>query len=613
MSIHLTTLDWGIILGVLACTFVVGLSTTRKASKGLDDFFVGNRSMPWWLLGISMVATTFDTNVPNLVTNIVRENGVSGNWIWFGMLPSGALAVFLYARLWRRSGAVTDLEFYEKRYSGKLASFLRGFRAVYLGVGLNVLVMATTILAAIKTGGILLGLTPWQSVSGALILTGIFSAAGGLQGVLFSDFLLFIIAMIGSVAAAFFAVAQPGVGGLAGMVEKLSAIPEQSWKLNLFQFHSWSDMVAMFIVPLTVIWWSVWYMGAEPGGGGFLVQRMLSAKNEKNAIGATLLFQIVHYAVRPWPWFIVALSSLVIYPDRGALCQAVGTVLPENQIQSDVAYSLMLTKLPPVWAGIVIASLIAAFISTISTLLNWGASYLVKDVYSRFLRKTASDKELVNVARFSTIVLLILSSSLALCLQSALSGLQILLAFGAGTGLVYMLRWFWWRINAESELVAMITASFFAIYFNVIHPRIFPNLPLSSNMSLLLSILATTICWLIPVFWGPKTDKQRLYEFCRQINPPGPGWKTVRNQAEKEGISLESNEKTCPILPSLWASIHACFLIYSLLFAIGEMIYGRWGTACLFLLLSLFFTWLTCHILAKEKKCLNVSQDDAGH
>lgn len=601
MDFHLTTIDWCIVIGVLLCTFLIGLSAAGKAGKSLEDFFIGNRSMPWWLLGVSMVATTFDTNVPNLVTNIVRDNGVSGNWLWLGMAPSGMLTVFVYSRLWRRSGAVTDLEFYELRYSGRLSSFLRGFRAVYLGLGLNVLVMATGILAAIKIGGAMLGLSPLQSVAGAMVITGIFSAAGGLQGVLFSDFLLFILAMSGAFAAAYYSVSQPEVGGLGGMYAKLTALPEQCWKLGLLQFRNWEDCVAMFIVPITIVWWAVWYMGAEPGGGGFMVQRMLAAKNERHAIGATLLFQVAHYALRPWPWFIVALCSLILYPDRESLIASVGNSLPESQIHSDVAYPLMLTRLPPVWAGIMVASLAAAFISTISTLLNWGASYLVHDVYARFLRRDASQRELVGAARVATFVILLLAGLLSFCLRSALDSLNILLSFGAGTGLLYMLRWFWWRINAAAELTAMIAAAVFALYFNVYHAQLFPSAAVSANMALVLSVVATTICWLIPVFCCRGTDKKQLYAFVKAINPPGPGWKAIRQAAAEEGVSLESEAKPAPLAASIWAAVVSCVFIYSILLGVGELIYGQYGRGAIYLAATVISAWATYRLWRRSE------------
>ena len=538
--------------------------------------------MPWWLLGFSMVATTFSTDTPNLVTNFVRVNGVCGNWGWWAMLPSGMLTVFLYAKLWHRSHAVTDVEFYELRYSGKTAAFLRGFRAVYLGLFFNVMVMASVTLAAIKIGGATLGLSPLQCVLGAMIITTIFSSAGGLRGVLLSDFFLFIVATAGALAAAYFSVKQPEVGGLSGMMQKFSESPALLKKTQPFGFQTVTDMIQLFLIPITFVWWSVWYSGAEPGGGGFIVQRMLAAKNEKHAVGATLFFNIAHYAVRPWPWIVVALCSLLVFPDHASLVKAVGNALPENQIADDVAYSLMLTRLPAGWIGLVIASLAAAYISTISTQLNWGASYLVNDFYVRFLDRNASQKRQVWAGRVFTVLLMVVSGVIALCLKNALSTFQILLSIGAGTGLLFLLRWFWWRINAAAEITAMVSSFVFAVYFNVFHAKIFPGYPLAPSVSMVIAVVLTTICWMLAAWIGPETDKQQLYRFCRMINPAGPGWNVVRQRAEKENVVLDDGTvRREPLLPGILASLFGCFAVYGVLLGTGEVLYGAVGKAAL--------------------------------
>ena len=425
MNIQLTGLDWTIIAVFFAVTLIIGIVVAKVSSKSEEEFFIGGRNMPWWLLGFSMVATTFSTDTPNLVTDFVRQSGVFGNWQWWAMLPTGMLTVFLYAKLWRRSGTVTDLEFYEMRYSGKLAAFLRGFRAVYLGFFFNILVMASVSLAAIKIGGSMLNLSPWQSVSYAMIATVLFSAIGGFRGVLLTDFVLFIVSMAGAIGAAYFCLQLPEVGGLSGMIEKLSANPELADNMGVMSYDDKEDLLNFFIIPFAVVWWSIWYPGAEPGGGGYLVQRMLAAKNENHAVAATLFFNVAHYALRPWPWLLVALASLLVYPDIESIRQAVGNVLPDAQIKDDVAYSLMLTKLPAGWLGLTLASLAAAYMSTISTHLNWGASYIVNDVWKRFVRPQASARELVWMGRLSTVLLMVLAGIFALHLSNAVAVFQI--------------------------------------------------------------------------------------------------------------------------------------------------------------------------------------------
>ncbi len=580
MSIHLSSLDWIIISFFLSITLIIGIYASIKNKKTAKDFFISGRNMPWWLLGFSMVATTFSADTPNLVTNFVREHGIFGNWQWWAMLPSGMLTVFLYAKLWRRSATITDLEFYELRYSGKLATFLRGFRAIYLGVVFNILIMASVSLAAIKIGGAMLALTPIQSVLGAMIITTIFSTLGGLRGVLLSDFILFIAAMIGSIAAAYFALNLPEVGGMSGLIETLSQNPINARKANVFGYLNTTDLISLLIIPFAIVWWSVWYPGSEPGGGGFLVQRMLAAKDEKNAILATFFFNICHYALRPWPWIIVALCSIVIYPDLQSIKDAVGNVLPQEQIQSDVAYSLMLTKLPSGWIGLVVASLLAAYMSTLSTHLNWGSSYLVNDFYCVFINPNATEKKKVFMGRVFTVLLMMLAGFLALHLKSAISSFNIILSIGAGTGLLFMLRWFWWRINALSELVAMISSFAFAIYFNL------SSNDYSNSQAMVYSVALTSLCWILAALFGKQTDKSTLYSFYKKIKPSGSGWNFVINQAKKDNIKLpkpQNNHFTASII----AALFACIMIYSLLIATGELVYKSYLAGTSYMALSL--------------------------
>lgn len=579
MNIHLMSLDWIIIAAFFAITLVIGLMVAKQSGKSEEEYFLGGRNMPWWLLGFSMVATTFSTDTPNLVTNLVRENGVFGNWVWWSMLPTGMLTVFLYAKLWRRSGTVTDLEFYEMRYSGKPAAFLRGFRAIYLGLLFNVLVMASVSLAAIKIGGAMLGLQPYQSVLFAMITTVIFSAIGGLRGVLLTDFVLFIVAMVGAIGAAYFAINLPEVGGLSAMLEKLQSTPETARRMEVYGFLNGDSLIACFIVPFAVVWWSIWYPGAEPGGGGYLVQRMLAAKNENHAVGATLFFNVAHYALRPWPWLLVALASMVVYPDIDAIKAALGDTLPPSQIKDDVAYSLMLTKLPVGWMGLMLASLLAAYMSTISTHLNWGSSYLVNDVWKRFVKPQASPRELVWMGRLFTVVLMVLAGLLALELTSAVDTFQIMLSIGAGTGLLFMLRWFWWRINAAAEITAMVVSFVTALAIR--------QVKLPDWESMIISVAITTVCWLMACYLGPKTNEEKLREFVARINPGGPGWKPVIAKAEADGSPIHFSAPTQSIGLGILAAVISCSAVYSALIATGEFIYGRHVSGGLFSAIAL--------------------------
>ena len=438
----LSTLDYTLIISFFLIVLGVGFFVSKKSGKDSSEFFLSGRTMPWWLLGLSMVATTFSTDTPNLVTDIVRTNGVSGNWVWWAFLITGLLTVFVYAKLWRKSNVKTDLEFYELRYGGAPASFLRKFRAVYLGVFFNVITMAGVTLAAIKIGSVMLGLEPWQTVVCGGVITVVFSVLGGFKGVVYTDFLLFFVAMAGSIGAAYFLVNIPEIGGIKALManenvsDKLSILPD---------FSNRKALITLFIIPLAVQWWSSWYPGSEPGGGGYIAQRMLAAKNENHAIGATFFFNIMHYALRPWPWILVALASLVVFPDIASIQEAFPAI-SEDKLGHDLAYSAMLTKLPSGLLGLVLASLVAAYMSTISTQLNWGSSYIVFDFYKQQINPDATEKKLVAVGRISTVFLMVLSAALALLLQNALQLFDLLLTFGAGTGLIFILRWFWWRI-----------------------------------------------------------------------------------------------------------------------------------------------------------------------
>ena len=535
--------------------------------------------MPWWLLGISMVATTFSTDTPNLVTDLVRQKGVSGNWAWWAFLLTGMLTVFIYAKLWRRSNVLTDIEFYELRYGGKPAAFLRGFRSLYLGLVFNVLVMGTVSLAAIKFGEILLGWEGWFTLLIACTVTIVYSVLGGLKAVIITDFIQFILAMVGSVFAMFYILNLPEIGGIKNLVL------HENVRGNLSFFPDFSDpnsWVPVMFVPFAVQWWASYYPGAEPGGGGYIAQRMFSAKDENHAIGATLLFNVCHYALRPWPWIIIALSSLIIFPDLKDI-QSAFPNLPESKLGHDVAYPAMLTLLPPGLLGLVAASLIAAFMSTMSTQLNLGASYLVNDFYKRFINKSANEKQLVTAGRIFTVASVCLGAGLGLTLTNASQAFELLLMIGAGTGLIYILRWFWWRINAYTEIIAMITSLIIAYYFN------FLNDSFVVWIEIVIGAALTTITWIIATFITPPEDEKTLMRFVDIVNPGGPGWKKFEQKKTIERWSVPKG-----ILSMLLGSI----AVYGILLGTGSFIYGNYLIAtslmaisliCIYLLLNAWF------------------------
>ncbi|NNC83616.1 MAG: Na+:solute symporter [Flavobacteriales bacterium] len=559
----LSTLDIVIIFSLLAIYLGVGIWSSKKSKKGSREFFLSGGNMPWWLLGVSMVATTFSADTPNLVTDIVRQNGVSGNWAWWAFLLTGMLTVFVYARLWRRSGITTDLEFYELRYTGKMASFLRGFRAIYLGVFFNVMIMATVSLAAIKIGGVILGLEPWVILAIAGTVTVLYSALGGLRAVILTDFIQFTIAMIGAVWAAATITHMPEVGGLDGLFTHENVRD----KLNLLPDFSDSEtLIPMLIIPLAVQWWSVWYPGSEPGGGGYVAQRMLSAKDEDHAMGATLFFQIAHYALRPWPWIIVALASLIFFPDLASI-QAAFPHLSDSIIGHDLAYSAMLTFLPSGLIGIIIASLASAYMSTISTHLNWGSSYIVNDFYLRFMDKEASPAKQVSIGRASTVILMLLASFMALFLESALDAFNILLQIGAGTGLIFILRWFWWRINAYTEITGMTVSFLIAIYFKFIYTG-----DMADHWQLCWGVGITTIAWLtVTLLTRPEPES------CKA------SFDSLIGKDAGHGMSMK-----------ILAMITGTISIYSGLFFTGYLLYGNVSAASISgmtLLIAGAITW----------------------
>ena len=566
-------IDWVIIAAYFLIALTIGIWASKKAGSNTKSFFLAGRDMPWWLLGISMVATTFSTDTPNLVTDLVRQKGVSGNWGWWAFLLTGMLTVFIYAKLWRRSNVLTDIEFYELRYSGKAAAFLRGFRALYLGLIFNVLVMGTVSLAAVKFGEIILGWKGWQTLLIACSITLTYSTLGGLRAVIITDFVQFILAMIGSIFGMFYIVNLPQIGGIKNLIlhenviDNLSLVPD---------FSDPSVWVPVMLVPLAVQWWASYYPGAEPGGGGYIAQRMFSAKDEKNAIGATLLFNIAHYALRPWPWIIIALSSLIIFPELTDIQRAFPD-LPANKLGHDVAYPAMLTLLPPGLLGLVAASLIAAFMSTMSTQLNLGASYLVNDFYKRFISPNASESQLVAMGRVFTVISIILGAGLGLILTSASQAFDLLLMIGAGTGLIYLLRWFWWRINAYTEIVAMISSLIIAYYFN------FYSHSLESWQEIIIGALLTTATWIIATFITPPDDEKTLKRFVKKVNPGGPGWKNYSPHHTNEQWSV-------PI--GLLCMLCGTTSVYGILLGVGSLIYGHYQTAFILIGISIISSFV---------------------
>ena len=559
---RLTSLDWTIVAASIVISFAPAIFFARRASRNTTEFFTSGRAAPWWLVGISMVATTFSTDTPNLVTNMVRERGVSDNWLWWAFLLTGMLTVFFYARMWRRSGVLTDLEFYELRYSGRAASFVRGFRAVYLGLFFNCVIMATVNLAAAKIGNIVLGWPMEKTLLFCSVITIFFASVSGLWGVLVTDSIQFSITMAGTFAVAWFAVQHPKVGGLAGLLSRtdpktLSLLPD---------FGDWPTALSVLVIPITIQWWSVWYPGAEPGGGSYIAQRMLASRSEKDALTGTLFFNAMHYALRPWPWIVVALASILVFPSLSDIRTAFPYVDPKL-VGNDMAYPAMLKFLPAGFLGLMVAGLLAAYRSTIETHLNWGTSYLVHDLYRRFLRKDATEKHYVFVGRVVTALLMICAAALTFALDTARESFQLILSVGAGTGLIYLLRWFWWRVNAWSEVAAMASSFLVALGFFVAGRL---GTKVEAHVSLLVTVAATTVTWIAVTYLTRPTDRGTLVAFYRLVRPAGPGWGPVREEAGT-GPSPDS-------LPqNLLGWVLGCLLVYAALFGAGSFLYGRTG------------------------------------
>jgi len=579
---QLVTLDWIVIFLFFVLTMVIGLMVSKTAGKSSSEFFLGGRSMSWWLLGISMVATTFSADTPNLVTDIVRNNGVAGNWAWWAFLLTGMLTVFVYARLWRRSGITTDLEFYELRYSGKEARFLRAFRAIYLGVFFNVMIMATVMLAGIKIAGVLMGLSPIMTVLIVSVITVIYSSIGGFKGVIYTDFFQFIIAMVGMVWACIYIVNMPEIGGLSALLSRPEVVPKLDFIPDL---DNMEVLVPLMIVPLAVQWWSVWYPGAEPGGGGYIAQRMLSARDEENAVTATLFFNVAHYALRPWPWILIALASIIVFPNVSDIAAKFPNVDPAF-VRDDLAFPAMMSFLPAGLLGVVIAALIAALMSTISTHLNWGSSYVVNDFYKRFVRPEATEEQQVAVGRISTVALMVMAALFSLLLSSALEAFNILLQIGAGTGLLFILRWFWWRVNAMSEIVAMVVSFLVALVMTFVVKD-----SMADHMKLITGVAVTTLAWVTTAMMTRPTDEKVLSSFFRLIRPHAYGWKPVVEKGMASGEITSAHLRSGSLAAEIMMMFLGCICIYALLFGMGYVLYGRMMAGVVSMVVALAAAW----------------------
>ena len=574
MQLH--TIDWIIAIFCIAICFVPALFFGKRSGKSTAEFFASGRSVPWWLAGISMVATTFSSDTPNLVANFVRMQGVAGNWQWWAFTMTGVATVFFYARLWRRSGVLTDLEFYELRYSGKAASFVRGFRSIYLGFFFNIMIIASVNLAAAKIASALFGLPEYITlpVAGGVVI--IFAATAGLWGVMVTDMIQFCITMSSAFAAAYYALKAPAVarlGGLSGLISHFSSTPFcasagkcVSHPLSILpDFSNWPLALGIFLIPITVQWWSVWYPGAEPGGGSYVAQRMLSARNESDSLWGTMLFQAAHYALRPWPWIIVALASMVVYPDLAAVHRAFPQV-QQHLVGDDIAYPAMLVFLPAGWAGFMVAGLFAAYRSTLESHLNWGTSYLVHDFYRRFINGTATEKHYVLMGRIVTALIMICAIAFTFALDTAAQTFQLILSIGAGTGLIYLLRWFWWRINAWSEVSAMISSFLISLGFFV-YGKVSGH-EIASYTQLIWTVAFTTAVWVLTTYLTKPTNEAELTKFYSLVRPAGPGWKVVRDRT-----GLPASPDSLPNALLGWV-LGLC-AIYGALFGTGAFVYGH--------------------------------------
>ncbi len=550
----LNGIDWAVIAAFFAVLALIPSVAARRAKRTANDFFTSGRSMPWWLIGFSMVAATTATDSANFFTEVIRRDGMGGNWIMWAFILTGLLTVFVYAKLWVRSGVTTDIEFYELRYSGKPAAFLRAFRTLYLGVVFNVLVLGNVILAAVKIGVVLFGIEPSTIYWVTVVASVVYTFFGGIRGVIWTDFFLFLVIMAGAVAAMVYGLRLPEVGGMAGIVSN----PETAWRLSILpDFSSWDTLLVMFVLPLAVQWWNVWKAGSEPGGGGYIVQRMLTARSATHALGGTLFFNVLNWVIRPWPWYIVGLCSVLVYPDLASIQTAFPKVDP-SLIHGDMAYPAMLTKVPNGWLGLVAASMMGALFSTVAAHLNLGSAYVVNDFWKRFVRPSAGDRELIWVGRVAMCALLLLGCALAPHLKSAKAAFDLMLLIGAGSGAIFLLRWFWMRINAWTELTGMFVS--FAVAF--VLQLGFPELV--SWQKMLITIAVTSASWLAVTFLTPPTDAATAARFKAAVRADG--------RDVGKGIVLTAV---------------ASFALFDLMYMVGAWIYGWYAKAAVATVLAL--------------------------
>jgi Na+/proline symporter len=577
---HLTTIDWLILAAYFVLSLAIGLYYYRRAGESTEEYFVAGRNLPWWLAGTSMVATTFAADTPLAVTEMVARNGVAGNWLWWAMLPSGMLTVFFFARLWRRAEVMTDVEFVELRYSGRPAAFLRGFRALYLGLAINLIIMGWVNLGMAKVLGGTLGLQKWQALAFCLGITFVYSILSGIWGVVVTDAVQFVIAIIGAIVLA--VVALQAVGGVDGLKSGLATIAPagSAQPFGDAALSIWPDGSMVWMLPLMTIvtylgvnWWASWYPGAEPGGGGYVAQRIFSAKDEKHGMLATLWFNVAHYALRPWPWIIVALCSVVLYkgapvnPATGQVDAAFGYVLVMNEY------------LPAGWRGLLLASFAAAYMSTIATQMNWGSSYIVNDFYRRFIRTDAGERHYVFVSRVATFVTVILSVIVTYYMNRITGGWELVLTLGAGTGLVYILRWYWWRINAWSEIAAMSAA--LVVSLGLTWLGVFEaGTPLGFAQTILTTVAITTAVWLIATYATAPEPETVLRSFYNRVRPAGPGWQVVASPAD---APTPANEQ---LAPNFLNWILGIVVVYSTLFGIGDLLFGAWARGGILLIVA---------------------------
>ena len=530
-----------------AALFSIAAACSRRAGKDAKDFFLSGRSMPWWLIGVSMCAASTSTNSANMFTEFIRNSSLGENWKWWAFLLTGMLTVFVYSKLWVRSGAKSDIEFYELRYSGKAAAFLRGFRAVYLGIVFNVITTGLVMLAAIKIGQTLFGVDQWTVIAVTSVASIVYSAVGGFRGAIYTDFFLFIVIMVGAVVGMYYALGHPAVGGFSAMM----ANPVVQQHLSFFPDVNNADLfVAVFVIPVAIQWWNVWYPGSEPGGGGYIVQRMLSAKSEGHCVGGSILYQVVNYAIRPWPWYLTAFASLIVFPDLASLQKAFPNVNPAL-VKGDLAYPAMLTFVPNGWLGVVAASMMGALFSTVAAHLSMGSNYIANDFWKRFVRPEADERELIVVGRVTVVVLMALTAILSPFLISAGAVFNLILQIGAGTGLIYLLRWFWMRINAWSEITAMAVSFLVAVFLQLVYPH-FDLPPLLAWQRLLIVMAVTTAAWVGVTFLTSPTDATKRAAFQNKIRANGHD-----------------------IAWGLLAMTVSSVAIYALMFASGYWIYGR--------------------------------------